>query len=91
MTAVCDLGTGLDTAQPDQQARLPWSPGDKFICFSLERDGVVTIRASGTEPKLKFYLEVREDDEADARQLADALAAAVRSDVLQPQRFGFKG
>lgn len=90
VTAVRDLGTGLDTAQPDRRARLPWSPGDKFVSFMLDDDlGVVTIRASGTEPKLKYYLEVRHAEEASARALADQLAAAVLDDVLQPQRFNF--
>lgn len=58
VTAVRDLGTGLDTSQPDGMARLPWSPGDMMITYTLDGGGTLTCRASGTEPKLKYYLEV---------------------------------
>jgi Phosphoglucomutase/phosphomannomutase, C-terminal domain len=55
---VLDLGMGLDTRQPDKRPALPWSPGDLMTTFSLADGSFVTLRASGTEPKLKYYLEV---------------------------------
>lgn len=55
--AVRDLGTGVDTGQPGGVAILPWQPGDLMITFTLEGPATLTLRASGTEPKLKYYLE----------------------------------
>jgi phosphoglucomutase len=83
-----DLGTGLDTSQSDGMVRLPWTPGDLFISFELQNDASLTLRASGTEPKLKYYLEV----EAESMKSAEALAEDIRRDVLQsllnPTKYG---
>lgn len=81
---VRDLGTGLDTRQPDQKALLPWAPGDLMLSFFLEGGGVVTLRGSGTEAKLKYYLEVLGSDRAAAEALADQLEAAVTGELVQP-------
>lgn len=86
--SVRDLGTGLDTSQPDRKAQLPWKRGDKFISFALEGGAVVTLRASGTEPKLKYYLEVQGDSRAAAAELAKKMEADVVGTLLQPEKYG---
>lgn len=56
-----DLGVGLDTREADHQPRLPWRAGDMMVTLGLAQRGstaTLTLRASGTEPKLKYYLEV---------------------------------
>lgn len=40
-------GTGLDTAQPDGRAVLPWQSGDMMITYGLEGAATLTLRASG--------------------------------------------
>lgn len=90
VTGVRDLGTGLDTRQPDQQAVLPWTPGDMMLTLFFEGDGVLTLRASATEPKLKYYLEVKGADRAAAEALASRLEAAITDELVQPQAAGIK-
>lgn len=67
ITRVRDLGAGLDTATPGAPPSLPWAPSDLMITLWMEQPGSsggaplsarLTLRASGTETKLKFYLEV---------------------------------
>lgn len=51
-----DLTLGTDTSKPDGKSVLPATPDAQMITFYLD-EGVVTLRNSGTEPKLKFYVE----------------------------------
>ena len=57
---------------------LPWQPGDLMVTYTLASGAWVTLRASGTEPKLKIYLEASKPGEA------DVLAAAVEQELVQP-------
>ena len=83
VAAVRDLGTGVDTAQPDGKAVLPWQPGDLMISYTLREEGAwLTLRASGTEPKLKYYVEAR------SPAAAAALEAAVATELVRPQEHG---
>ena len=58
VTGVRDLDSGLDTAQAQGRSRLPWQKGDLMLTLTLDNVHSLTLRASGTEPKLKYYLEV---------------------------------
>ncbi|MDN3495355.1 phospho-sugar mutase [Planococcus sp. APC 4015] len=53
-------------------------PGD-VLRFALAGGSRVIVRPSGTEPKLKLYLDVRGDSPADARHRLEQLVAAARS------------
>jgi len=83
VTSIRDLGRGTDTANADGKATLP--PDPLMVTLRLEPFGELTIRASGTEPKLKVYVEcVDEEDQARAMATAEALYAAVYDDILTP-------
>lgn len=53
-----DLTTGYDDAQPDNKAILPVDPSSQMITFYFANGLVVTLRTSGTEPKIKYYTEM---------------------------------
>lgn len=58
ITSVRDLTTGIDTAQPDNRAVLPISKSSHMITFTFANGVVLTLRTSGTEPKIKYYTEM---------------------------------
>lgn len=55
---VRDLTTGYDSSQPDKKAILPVSASSQMITFSFSNGCVLTLRTSGTEPKIKYYSEM---------------------------------
>lgn len=55
---VRDLTTGVDTSQADGKAILPTSKSSQMITFTFENGVVLTLRTSGTEPKIKYYAEM---------------------------------
>ncbi|MDK2808491.1 MAG: phosphoglucomutase [Clostridiales bacterium] len=56
-------------------------PKSNVLYFELEEDAWFCVRPSGTEPKIKFYFGVKGTSMEDATKKAEALEAAVRSEV----------
>lgn len=56
-----DLTTGYDDSYPDNKARLPISSSTQMITFKFVNNVVITLRTSGTEPKVKYYSELTAD------------------------------
>ena len=61
-----------------------------MITFTLQGPATLTLRASGTEPKLKYYLEVAGGKEggAAAAELAGKLERAVAEELVRPEQHG---
>lgn len=78
---VRDMGKGIDTSRQDGLTDLPWKKGDLMITFGLEQDGWITLRASGTEPKLKYYLEIGNVKGMDASTAAKHLEEVIKDIV----------
>lgn len=38
---------------------MPLSTSSEMITFTLESGSITTLRASGTEPKIKYYIELK--------------------------------
>jgi phosphomannomutase len=74
VTRCDDLAEGVDGLPPTDALRWYLADGSRVI-----------VRPSGTEPKLKVYLEaveqVRGDDLVGARSVADERLAALRADL----------
>jgi phosphomannomutase len=88
--AVRDLVDGTDTRTADGRAALPTSTVSPMITFFFEGDVVLTIRASGTEPKIKYYCEARGTDESENRTRIDAIVKDALTSVVKVEQFGFK-
>lgn len=80
--------SSYDSTQPDKKAILPVSKSSHMITFWFENGGVVTLRGSGTEPKLKYYSELSDDTPEKARKELDELIQAVISEFLKPEAHG---
>ena len=73
---------GYDDGQPDKKPVLPLG-SSPMITFFFENGAIITLRGSGTEPKLKYYAEYcGERDTAD--QTLDDMIQEMTTDFLKP-------
>jgi len=85
---VRDLTTGYDDGQPDQKAVLPTSSSTQMITFFFENGCVATLRGSGTEPKLKYYIELSGTDREQVHTVLDDMVKSVIETCLKPTENG---
>jgi phosphoglucomutase len=57
VASVRDVPLGLDTREADGKSRLPRVTDSFMVTLRYEDGATLTLRNSGTEPKLKFYIE----------------------------------
>uniref|UniRef100_A0A1I7XAQ4 Phosphoglucomutase n=1 Tax=Heterorhabditis bacteriophora TaxID=37862 RepID=A0A1I7XAQ4_HETBA len=92
--SVRDLTIGYDNSQPGNKPVLPISTSSEMVTFTLANGSIVTLRASGTEPKLKYYIELKtppgkkESDLSSVLRDLDQLEKDVVATLLRPQQFG---
>ncbi|KAF2365422.1 Alpha-D-phosphohexomutase alpha/beta/alpha domain I [Trinorchestia longiramus] len=89
VSGVRDLTTDYDSSQPDQRALLPSSASSQMITFSFTNGCVVTLRTSGTEPKIKYYSEIcatpQQRNWGELEKELERLVSALVEELLQPQ------
>lgn len=87
--SVRDLTNGYDNSRLDNKATLPVSSSSQMITFSFENGLVVTLRTSGTEPKLKYYAELCAKPEQknweELKKTLDRMVNAIVEEFFQPQ------
>ena len=63
ITGIRDLTVGIEAdfrdEGTDKKPSLPCSASNQMITFYFDNGCEITIRASGTEPKIKWYSEIR--------------------------------
>ncbi|VDN98752.1 unnamed protein product [Rodentolepis nana] len=94
ITGLRDLTVGYDSNYSDKKARLPVSASSQMITFSFDNDVVLTIRTSGTEPKIKYYSELcgKPNDKRLMSELDSELAELIGlmvEEFYQPDVNGF--
>ncbi|XP_038055710.1 glucose 1,6-bisphosphate synthase-like [Patiria miniata] len=88
ITGIRDLTTGYDNNQPDNKAMLPVSSSSQMITFNFANGCVATLRASGTEPKIKYYTEICTEPSGDPEKAKAELQNLLDNIVdlwLQPE------
>ncbi|KAH9117377.1 hypothetical protein LEN26_007852 [Aphanomyces euteiches] len=87
IASIRDLSTGFDSSQPDNVAILPVSSASEMITYNFANGVVATLRTSGTEPKLKYYVESPGGPGLSREQVKAALNHQVEcivQEMLQP-------
>eukprot|EP00939_MAST-03C_sp_MAST-3C-sp1_P004064 g4064.t1 len=103
ISGVRDLTTGYDSATPDNKTLLPASASSQMITYSFDGGkSQATLRTSGTEPKIKCYVEVRGRRDGDSksndgvesyedlRSYCNDVFDAVQSEMLEPEKNGLR-
>ncbi|CAD6185885.1 unnamed protein product [Caenorhabditis auriculariae] len=91
---VRDLTVGYDNERPENKPVLPLSTSSEMVTFTLENGSIITLRASGTEPKIKYYIELitkpgrTQDDLEGVLAELDQLEKDVVATLLRPEKFG---
>jgi phosphomannomutase len=93
ITVVVDITNGFDSSAPGGKSTLPATPGSHMIMFSFENGCSVTLRTSGTEPKIKYYTEIAGAPGQPRDEVAatlDVFVNQVVDNMLQPDENGLK-
>jgi phosphomannomutase len=86
-----DCTLGKDTKFPDGKSVLPIQPDAQMLTFTFKNGATCTLRNSGTEPKLKYYVEVVDYECKDkAAQLLVSMTDAVIANFLKPEEHGLQ-
>ena len=85
---VRDLTAGFDNEQPGNRPVLPVSASSEMITFTFENGAIITLRTSGTEPKIKYYCEYHAETKAAAVQELNELVDTMIATFLQPDFYG---
>jgi len=90
--SVRDLGSpGYDSQAVDKKPTLPTSSSSPMITFRFKNGCVAQFRASGTEPKFKYYIELRGQpgesrDEVNKR--LNTMVTVILEELLHPSENG---
>jgi phosphomannomutase len=85
-----DLTVGIDTHYPENKPVLPVSTSTHIITFYFENGCQATLRGSGTEPKLKYYIEHSGKDKKEVHETLQQIVNAVIEQCLEPEKNGLQ-
>ncbi|THY61980.1 hypothetical protein D6C99_01058 [Aureobasidium pullulans] len=85
-----DLTIGYDSATPDNKPTLPVDKSSQMISCELDGNVHFTVRGSGTEPKIKFYIEGSASTSAEAKSSAHEVLEDLMKEWFKPEENGLK-
>jgi phosphoglucomutase len=85
-----DLTVGYDSESANNVPDLPADPTAQMITCELEGGAVFTVRGSGTEPKIKLYIECRDESSAKAKAGADEILQDLLREWFKPEENGLR-
>ncbi|EER17971.1 phosphoglucomutase, putative [Perkinsus marinus ATCC 50983] len=91
IAGIRDVTLGYDSRMADKKSILPTTPDQQMITLYFDNNAVVTLRGSGTEPKLKYYCEMSDRvSEEQAKANLDVVVNDVINNFLQPEKNGLE-
>ncbi|EER18591.1 phosphoglucomutase, putative [Perkinsus marinus ATCC 50983] len=85
---VRDVTLGYDSRKEDKKSTLPVTPDAQMITLYFADDATVTIRGSGTEPKVKYYCEANDKENMEKAQAKlEVVVKNVIDYFLQPKKY----
>lgn len=90
IASVRDVRRGYDSAYPGNKLQLPQMTDSYMITFTFANGATATLRNSGTEPKLKFYVECNAATRPEADKLLTSMTQAVIDNFIKPKVYGLE-
>ncbi|KXS94290.1 hypothetical protein AC578_6791 [Pseudocercospora eumusae] len=84
-----DLTLGYDSGTADHKPVLPVDATAQMITCELD-NVVFTVRGSGTEPKIKLYIEAKSDSSQAAKAEAQEVLQDLLSEWFKPDAYGLR-
>jgi len=85
-----DLTVGYDSKNQDHVPDLPVDASAQMITCELDDGAVFTVRGSGTEPKIKLYIECQGKSSEDAKTRAKSVLDDLLREWFKPDEFGLR-
>jgi phosphoglucomutase len=85
-----DLTRGWDSGTKDHKPLLPTDKTSQMITCEVDGDVRFTVRGSGTEPKIKFYIECKGHSKEKAKKGANEVLADLLKEWFKPELYGLK-
>ncbi|KAJ3102159.1 Phosphoglucomutase-3 [Phlyctochytrium bullatum] len=79
-------GAGFDVAPGTFEPSLPVSASSEMITFTLTNGCVFTLRTSGTEPKIKYYIEMKGVDLDEVHAYLGQVVESIGNDLFEAAR-----
>lgn len=89
--AIKDITVGYDSTTHDLKSLLPTTPDSEMIMFEFDNGVSVTLRTSGTEPKIKYYTEIAGQPGAPravAEEILHVFVDNLVNAMLKPDEYG---
>lgn len=85
-----DLTLGYDSQSKNHIPDLPIDATSQMITCELDDGAVFTVRGSGTEPKIKLYIECQGTSSQEAKDGANGILADLLKEWFKPEEYGLR-